>query len=73
MYIIIKLKKDQCNNAYIDTSFLPTRTHKEYLSANKEAERLAEKNPGSYFGIFELDAVAHSPISPVKFIESEEF
>jgi hypothetical protein len=73
MYIIIKLKRDQYNNPFIDTNSEPTRTYKEYSSANKEAERLAEKHPGSYFGIFELDTVAVSPISPVKFIESGEF
>ena len=69
MYIIIKLKKTQCHDWYIENYDSPTRLHQSYLDARNEADRLAEKHPGTHFGVFEFDGASFCPIGAVKYID----
>jgi hypothetical protein len=69
MYIIIKLKKTNGHDWYIENYDAPTRLHQNYLDARNEAERLAQKHPGIYFGIFEFDGAAICPIPPVQYFD----
>lgn len=71
MYIIVKLKKTSGNDWYIENYDAPTRLHQNYLDARNEADRLAEKNAGTHFGVFEFDGASVCQISPVQYFDKE--
>lgn len=71
MYAIIKLNKSSiAEDKYrIDHSNEPSRIHKSMGEAEQEANRLANKHPNSFFGIFRCEKAAVCSVNPVQFVK----
>ena len=66
MYFVVKFQdKEQRQLCWAD---MPTRLHKTQEEAVREAERLATKHPGNYFGVFVQEKTAICSINPVQWI-----
>jgi len=70
MYAIIKLTKSNIteDRYRIDHLNDPSRIHKSMEEAEQEANRLANKHPNSFFGIFRCEKAAVCSVNPVQFV-----
>lgn len=66
MYIVVKFQ--DIKQKQLCWADVPTRLHEKHEEARVEAERLARKHPGNYFGVFVMEVAATCSINPVQWI-----